>query len=188
MRFFWFCFFLVSGFLCFSTPTYISAMDIETDGAVFSMSGLGTPAGILAQTGTEQGFRAAVDTTGSISDPASLIGLTLDELLNQFGNPQSVYAVRGLEIWQDDVVFVYNEADFYIYKDRVWQLGLKSAYGIRLGDPRAAAFLVMEKTLEQAGERYLQCSLQNRTWATKLRVNLDSSGLVAAIFVFRSDF
>jgi hypothetical protein len=125
---------------------------------------------------------------GGIGDPAALIGLTLEELLRQFGPPLSVYAVRGLEEWQDDVVFVYSEADFYVYKDRVWQLGLKSAYGIKTGDTRSVAILAMQGSLEQSASSYLQCSLQNRPWNTKLRVNFDGAGLVSLIFVYRSDF
>ncbi|MDR1903051.1 MAG: hypothetical protein LBQ88_12320 [Treponema sp.] len=125
---------------------------------------------------------------GGIGDPAGFIGFTLEELLRQFGAPLSVYAVRGLEEWQDDVVFVYNEADFYVYKDRVWQLGLKSAYGIKTGDSRSSAMLAMQGPVEQSASSYVQCSLQNKPWNTKLRVNFDRAGLVSIIFVYRSDF
>jgi hypothetical protein len=120
-------------------------------------------------------------------DPASLIGLTLETLFSRWGTPESVYTVRGLEAWQDDVVFVYNDWDLYIYKDRVWQLGLKSAYGISLGDTREAVLLI-------AGERARMFDgdvlfpLSGRPWPLMVRANLDSSGSVSAVFVYRSDF
>ncbi|MDR3146416.1 MAG: hypothetical protein LBU21_09065, partial [Treponema sp.] len=68
---------------------------------------LGAPAELSAQEGDEV-------------DPASRIGLSLDELVAGRGVPESVYAVRGGEDWQDDVVFVYPDGDYYIYRDRVW--------------------------------------------------------------------
>jgi hypothetical protein len=123
---------------------------------------------------------------GTPGDPASLIGLTLETLVSRFGTPESVYPVRGLEPWQDDVVFVYNDWDLYIYKDRVWQLGLKAAYGVSLGDTRAAALLTLGEGV-RAFEGYLLFSLTGRSWPLTVRVNLDASGLVSAIFVYRSD-
>jgi len=119
----------------------------------------------------------------SISD---LIGLTLDELFGRFGVPQSVHAVRGLESWQDDVVFVYADNDFYMYRNRVWQVGVKSAYGFKIGD-----------TINQVAQRlgtgikyyddYFLYTLPGRGWPLMLRVNVDKSQLVSAIFIYRSD-
>jgi hypothetical protein len=121
------------------------------------------------------------------SDPASLIGLDLKNLLSRFGVPRTVYAARGNEEWQDDVVFAYEEADFYVYKDRVWQIGLKAAYGVALGDPRPAVSLTLG---EDAGEfeDHIILILPSRGWPLALRVNLNSSGSVSALFVYRPDF
>jgi hypothetical protein len=124
---------------------------------------------------------------GALADPASLIGLTLGEALAWFGPPQSVHPVRGLEEWQDDVVFVYRDRDVYIYRDRVWQLGLKEAYGIRAGDPRGAVFLMLGDTAE-AHPGYVLADLPGRAWPLTIRVNLDSAGKVLGLFIYRSDF
>jgi hypothetical protein len=121
------------------------------------------------------------------ADPASLIGLNLENLLSRFGAPQAVYASRGNEEWQDDVVFVYENADFYVYKDRVWQIGLKSAYGIRLGDSRPAVSLSLGEKAEDR-EDYIILPLPSKGWPLAFRVNLDGSGLASALFVYRSDF
>jgi hypothetical protein len=120
-------------------------------------------------------------------EPASLIGLSLENLLSRFGVPQAVYAVRGNEEWQDDVVFVYDAGDFYVYKDRVWQIKLRAAYGIRLGDPRPAVFLTLGEEAQDF-EDHIIFSLPSRGWPLALRINLDSSGFVSAVYVYRPDF
>jgi lipid II:glycine glycyltransferase (peptidoglycan interpeptide bridge formation enzyme) len=127
-----------------------------------------------------------IDDRELAGDPASLIGLNLETLFSRYGTPESVHAVRGLEPWQDDVVFVYNDWDLYIYKDRVWQLGLKSAYGVSLGDRREAVLLTAGEKA-QVFDGYVLFPLSGHSWPLVLRANLDSSGLVSAIFVYRSD-
>jgi hypothetical protein len=124
----------------------------------------------------------------SQEDPSALIGLTLEALITRFGPPQSVYALRGLENWQDDVVFVYPLGDFYVFRDRVWQLGLQSAYGIRVGDPRAAAELALGDGAENF-EDHILLSLPGKGWPLAFRVNLSAEGGgVSALFVYRPDF
>jgi hypothetical protein len=121
-------------------------------------------------------------------DPSTLIGLTLESLLSSFGSPQSVYAVRGAEEWQDDVVFVYPLGDFYVFRDRVWQIGLKSAYGIRIGDSRAVVELALGDKIEVFEDYYL-LALPGRGWPLMLRVNTNGSGgRVSALFIYRPDF
>jgi hypothetical protein len=121
------------------------------------------------------------------SDPASLIGLNLENLLSRFGVPRTVYAARGNEEWQDDVVFAYEEADFYVYKDRVWQIGLKAAYGVRLDDPRPVVSLTLGEEAEEF-EDHIILALPSKGWPLAFRVNLNSSGSTSALFVYRSDF
>ncbi|MDR0623003.1 MAG: hypothetical protein LBG10_01060 [Treponema sp.] len=120
-------------------------------------------------------------------DPAALIGLNLENLLSRFGVPRTVYAARGHEEWQDDVVFVYEEADFYVYKDRVWQISLKAAYGIRLGDPRSAVILTLGEEAEDF-EDHILLVLPSKGWPLTFRVNVNGSGFISALFVYRSDF
>jgi hypothetical protein len=105
----------------------------------------------------------------------------------RFGAPREVYPVRGAAAWQDDVVFVYPQGDFYVYRDRVWQLGIGSAKGLSVGDPRAAVILALGEGAEERGDHCL-LPLHGGPWPMTLRGNLGSSGLASAIFVYRSDF
>jgi hypothetical protein len=123
---------------------------------------------------------------GRSDDPALLIGLTLNDLIQRFGIPNSVHAVRGLEEWQDDVLFVYDTGDFYILENRVWQIGIKSAYLLREGDPRSAVSLSFGQAL-RSGTDYAIFLLQGYNWPLALRFNFDSAGRVTAIFIYRSD-
>jgi hypothetical protein len=124
---------------------------------------------------------------GEISEPEGLIGLTLEGVYSRFGVPREVYAVRGAEEWQDDVVLVYPQGDFYVYRDRVWQLGIPAARGIRVGDSRRAVLLALGQE-DREGEDCFLFPINGRPWPISLRINMGSSGLVSEIFVYRSDF
>jgi hypothetical protein len=119
-------------------------------------------------------------------DPAMLIGNTLTDLIGRFGVPKQVYAVRGVAPWQDDVVFVYDAGEFYIFGNRVWQLMLRSAYNIKDGDNRATVSRVMGEGRNFEG--YTLFQLPGRAWPVMLRINWDASGRVAGIYIYRSDF
>jgi hypothetical protein len=123
----------------------------------------------------------------SARDPVDAIGLTLTMVYTRYGVPDSVYAVRGAEEWQDDVVFVYTDWDLYVYKDRVWQVGLKSAHGISLGDSTGVVSLVLGEGVRTYGG-YMIYPLPSRAWPLEMRFDLDAAGKVAAIFIYRSDF
>ena len=119
-------------------------------------------------------------------DPVSCIGLSLSDLLNRFGVPRSVYASRGLETWQDDVVFVYDEGEFYIFKDRVWQAGLKAVMGVSTGDSRGVALLVLGSKAQPRGDSIFY-PLNEKAWPMMIRYDLDRAGRVQAIFIYRTD-
>jgi len=119
-------------------------------------------------------------------DPSLLVGLTLSELLNRYGVPKNVYAVRGIEAWQDDVVFVYDNGEFFIFGNRVWQLKVRSAYNVKDGDARAS----VTRTLGEGRsfEGYTLYQLPGKAWSLMLRINWDKAGRAAGIYIYRSDF
>ena len=116
----------------------------------------------------------------------SLVGIRLDDLVTRFGLPHSVRSQRGEEPWQDDVVFVYNEGDFYIYQDRVWQIGLRSAYGMSIGDSSVVALLIFGEGVQDSGGHHIY-QLPGAQWPLSLRVNIND-GRISGIFIFRQDF
>jgi hypothetical protein len=120
-------------------------------------------------------------------EPLSFVGMRLAELIERFGPPETVSTARGGEVWQDDVVFQYAEGDFYIFKDRVWQVKLASAFGVSLKDSKAIALLVLGNEVQDMGD-YLLLSLPARGWPLTLRVNFSNAGLVSAIYIYRPDF
>jgi hypothetical protein len=124
---------------------------------------------------------------GPSRDPVDVIGLNLNMVYTRYGIPDSVYAVRGAEEWQDDVVFVYADWDLYVYKDRVWQVGLKSSHGIHQGDSGGVVSLVLGEGVKTYGG-YMLYTLPSRSWPLQMRFDLDTAGKVAAIFIYRSDY
>ena len=117
----------------------------------------------------------------------SNIGLKLEDLFQRYGTPKQVHAARGGEYWQDDVVFVYNDWDFYIYNDRVWQIGLKSGFGMKIGDAKAAALLALGDKAQDEGD-YLLYPITGGVWPLSLRINFNAAGRISGIFVYRTDF
>jgi hypothetical protein len=97
-----------------------------------------------------------------------------------------VFLARGSEAWQDDVVFVYDEGDFYIHRDRVWQVGLKFVSGIKIGDVKTVVMLALGEGVQDRGD-HLVYPLHDLAWPLSLRVNF-SADRISAIFVYRSDY
>jgi hypothetical protein len=127
------------------------------------------------------------ESSASLEDVSSVVGLTLEDMVERFGLPQSVYAVRGKETWQDDVVFAYDAGEFYVYKDRVWQIQVKTAYGIKIGDNLGAISWILGEGTQMFNDYFL-IPLRGHSWPLTLRLNFTSAGLISAIFIYRPDF
>jgi len=120
----------------------------------------------------------------------SFIGMMIPDLIQRFGPPAAVAVERGVEVWQDDVVFQYSGADFYIYKDRVWQVKLTSTHGISNGDRKAVVLLTFGNRAVDFGD-YTLVPIGGRNWPLTLRVNfnnVNNTELVSAIFIYRPDY
>ena len=123
----------------------------------------------------------------SLDEQYSFIGLTLAELIERFGPPRTVFAARGNEIWQDDVVFQYTSVDFYIFRDRVWQVRFASTHNIANGDSKTNVLWALGSRAQDWGA-YILMPITDRDWPLTLRVNFNASAQVSAIFLYRSDF
>jgi hypothetical protein len=126
-------------------------------------------------------------------DPSLLIGLTLDELFARFGAPKLVYALRGQESWQDDVAFMYADFNAYIFKDRVWQVEVKEAFGVKTGDSRAGVKKKLDELTQGKSTHFdtaIIFSFPSKTWTLLMRINFDQAGdngKVQAVFIYRAD-
>jgi len=112
------------------------------------------------------------------------------DLIERYGSPRSVLAERGNEVWQDDVVFQYNGADFYIYRDRIWQVKFASTHGVSNGDRKTNVLRVLGDAAEDMGN-YAQMSITGKDWPLMMRVNFsnaNNTGQVTAIYIYRPDF
>lgn len=121
------------------------------------------------------------------SDPFSLLALGLAGVFDSFGTPQAVYALRGEHPWQDDVVLQYKNVDFYIYKDQVWQVGVKKIMGVSLGDPEKVIELVF-KDSAQIKKDYITVLFNDRPWPAELRFNINKNKKVSAIYLYRVNY
>ena len=66
-------------------------------------------------------------------------------------------------------------------------MGLPAAYGVKLGDPRGLVPLIFGEGLEEA-EDWILRPLFGWNWPLTLRFNINASGTVSAIYIYRSDF
>lgn len=126
------------------------------------------------------------------SEVASLLGLRLSDAWLAYGCPSEVYALRGEEPWQDDVVFSYESGySFFWYKDRLWQVRFRApyhgpVYGIFLGDTE-------EKLVSTLGQPFADVEgsrlfrLPYRGFELRLRAVIREGRLVD-VYVYRADF
>jgi hypothetical protein len=126
-------------------------------------------------------------TIKDIEDPVMLIGLGIEDVLTMFGPPVNVYALRGGEEWQDDVVFEYNKIDFYLYRNRVWQITPPEVNNISVGDPGTVVALVHGDKLNDKGA-YIITEIPGRAWKIEIRYNIDAKGKIATIYIYRTDY
>src|SRR5512133_2968190 len=125
-------------------------------------------------------------------DPALLLGLDLKQAVERFGLPESLYAARGAEPWQDDVVFQYPGGfSLFWYSGRVWQVRLGSsysgsAYGVFIGDAPDKIVSLLGQPFLSAEGSYL-FNLPGRNYPIRLRAYV-KDGKIADLYVYRADF
>ncbi len=126
-------------------------------------------------------------------DPVQLLGYTVPQLLTEFGPPGKVYAVRGEEAWQDDVVFYYEAGfSFFLYKDHVWQILVAKPYGFPvfgvLPGSSPERVVSMLGSPASKGESMYEWILPAEAWPVRLRGRLDENGVISELYLYRADF
>ncbi len=126
-------------------------------------------------------------------DPAALLGLSPAQALERFGPPQRVFAVRGAEAWQDDVVFDYGSGfSLFLFRDRVWQIRVAEPYtrpvlGFTVGAAKERVASVLGTPDRELPGAY-EWVLPGAAWPVRLRGNFDQSGAIRELYVYRADF
>jgi hypothetical protein len=127
-------------------------------------------------------------------DLAAIVGLTLGEAFERLGAPQRVFADRGEESWQDDVVFFYpGHLYLFWYQDRVWQArvdehhagGFLAARALAMGARREEVLGLLGPPMRELGDS-LVYHLEDRGYPVRLRLYF-REGLLADAYCYRGD-
>ncbi|PKL24153.1 MAG: hypothetical protein CVV47_10350 [Spirochaetae bacterium HGW-Spirochaetae-3] len=140
-----------------------------------------------------QAETSAVAAAAIPDDPAVLLGMSPAQAIERFGPPVDVFAVRGAEAWQDDVVFDYGGGfSLFLFMGRVWQVRVAEPYdgpvlGFIVGSTaERAASALGSPSLELPGA--YEWALPGEAWPVRLRGIVDSSGAIRELYVYRADF
>jgi len=125
--------------------------------------------------------------------PSVMLGMSPGEAIERLGAPARVYAVRGPEAWQDDVVFEYGEGlSLFLFADRVWQVRIAELYplpvlGFVLGGSRdaIAAALGAPAAVRDGDPEWM---LTGEAWPVRLRAIPGEDGAIRELYVYRADF
>ncbi|HPE35864.1 MAG TPA: hypothetical protein PK625_01840 [Spirochaetales bacterium] len=124
-------------------------------------------------------------------DPAELLGLTPAQALERYGAPARVYAVRGQEAWQDDVVFDYGVFSLFLFGDKVWQVRVSVDYPLPvLGFMPGSDLERVQAALglpASSGEDYTEWDLPGQGWPVRLRIATGQDGRTD-LYIYRADF
>jgi uncharacterized membrane protein len=125
--------------------------------------------------------------------PSVILGMSPGEAIERLGAPQRVFAVRGSEAWQDDVVFDYGEGlSLFLFADRVWQVRIAEPYplpvlgfvlGGNMGDMSRA--LGSPAAMMQGDPEWM---LTGEAWPVRLRALPGEDGSIRELYVYRADF
>jgi hypothetical protein len=75
-----------------------------------------------------------------------------------------------------------------VYRDHVWQVQVRTAFKVSVGDPKESVQLALGDKARTLGQgSALICGLTGRDWPLAIRCNIGADGKVSAIFIYRTD-
>jgi hypothetical protein len=135
---------------------------------------------------------AAGAAADAADDPTVLIGMDPAQLVAALGAPREIFAWRGMEPSEDDIVVFYPDFRYvFWFQSRVWQVRFDRRYagsvlGFSIGMERAEAQARGQGRLEDRdGSLYL--ALDTGPYPLRVRLAMDDDR-IADIYVFRSDW
>ena len=121
----------------------------------------------------------------------ALIGLNLEEVHQILGVPAEVYALRGPEPEQDDVVFYYpGHLYLFWFENRVWQVRADRrfpgrVFSLSMGTSRQQVIETMGRPILEFPDS-LVFHIEDRGYPIQARLYFDEDGL-ADVYCFRGD-
>ncbi len=125
-------------------------------------------------------------------DMVALLGLALDQVLDRYGAPKEVFPLRGMEAWQDDVVFYYpSNLYFFFFGNRVWQVRIDKRYsgkalGFSPGTPKQEVIARLGTPFYQDQDSLIYL-LPDRGYPVRSRFFFENE-ILSDIYVYRGDF
>jgi len=130
--------------------------------------------------------------SAAFSGLSRYLGLSLAEILQELGPPDSLASSRGTEAWQDSVIFYYSDHSYiYWWQDRVWQLRLDKRHsediaGIRMGMDTKTVLDRLGPPRERS-EKILRWTLPDQGYPVELLLYFDKDQL-SDLYIRRADF
>lgn len=127
-----------------------------------------------------------------IAGYSSLLGMGLPEAFEAFGVPRQVAVMRGEEAWQDDVVFLYDNAlSLFWYRDRVWQIRFGPDFRgnfsrFIMGSSREEVVSALGQPLHKEENSFLY-QFAGPGYPLRLRLFFGDAGL-EDVYMYRGDF
>jgi len=125
-------------------------------------------------------------------DPVRFIGLDPQAAISALGSPQEIFAFRGADEKQDNVVFFYPDF-FYLFwfRNRVWQVRFdmrfaKPVFGLSLGMKEEEVEGVCTRPLVPSGNS-LYFDIDGEGYPLRVRL-IFSAGILSDMYVYRSDY
>jgi len=137
---------------------------------------------------------ASPDVSPADFDLIMLLGYTPELTLVTLGAPARIRAVRGLEAWQDDVVFEYPDLKLalFFWEDRVWQLRADSGFSGSLAGqslvPDYGQLEVIYGRTRAQGPTWQEWAVPGSAWPLRLRMVTDDGDNSVFFYIYRADF
>ncbi len=121
------------------------------------------------------------------------LGWTPAEAINWLGSPSSLFAYRGTETSEDNVVFYYQDHLYlFWFQDRVWQVRADERWvgnvdGVRMGMTLSEVIDFWGPPINNRDENPTW-TLPDRGYPVRVRLYFGDDNRLADIYVYRSDW
>lgn len=131
-----------------------------------------------------------------ISQPFSLLGLTVKEVFDSTVKPDEIFPNRGVQESEDNVIFYYSGGFYlFLYENRVWQVRYDRNYtdsllNLKIGMSRS---MILSDSLEKNlvpmadGEDYLTFQIRETPYPVRIKLYFVEEKL-DDLYIYRADF